>query len=372
MNKKYLLLIAFTLMFGLGAFAQAPNPIGYQLGIRGANNLPLANKGVRVRVSILDSSINGPVQFTEIHQVTTNATGIVRVDIGRGNSTLGNFFGINWAGAPKFLRSEVDTGTGTFSLLSTTPFLSVPYAAYAQSGTNGVPAGGSHGQVLARCNGQIVWTNAGLCPGESPYFLAGSVFCNGVPTVINEVINPTTGRTWMDRNLGAARLALNKTDTGAYGDLFQWGRRMDGHQCRNSGTTSNLSLIDTPSHANFILTTTTPSDWRSGQNVNLWQGSIGANNPCPLGFRLPTESEMLAERASWGSSSSIGAFASPLKWVEAGSRLQDGTLSIENNLGFYWSSTISGTRSVYLNISSGAAITPGWRGAGMSVRCIRH
>ena len=46
----------------------------------------------------------------------------------------------------------------------------------------------------------------------------------------------------------------------------------------------------------------------------------GINNPCPAGFRLPTNTELETERLSWGSQNSAGVFASPLKLVAAGWR----------------------------------------------------
>jgi len=33
----------------------------------------------------------------------------------------------------------------------------------------------------------------------------------------------------MDRNLGATQVATSSTDENSYGDLYQWGRRADGH-----------------------------------------------------------------------------------------------------------------------------------------------
>jgi len=40
------------------------------------------------------------------------------------------------------------------------------------------------------------------------------------PTLPVEVYNPTTGETWMDRNLGAFRRAISSGDNLAYGDLY--------------------------------------------------------------------------------------------------------------------------------------------------------
>ena len=133
----------------------------------------------------------------------------------------------------------------------------------------------------------------------SSQYPAGSVFCANGPTAIVDVTNPSTGKTWMDRNLGASQVATSSTDAASYGDLYQWGRRADGHQCRTSPTTATLSSVDQPAHGNFILAPNAPNDWRSPQNTNLWQGVSGVNNPCPSGYRIPTETELNNERLSW-------------------------------------------------------------------------
>jgi uncharacterized protein (TIGR02145 family) len=194
------------------------------------------------------------------------------------------------------------------------------------------------------------------------------------PTAIVDVTNPITGKTWMDRNLGASQAATSSTDALAYGDLYQWGRRADGHQFRNSTTTSNLSSIDQPSHGNFILANNEPFDWRSPQNPNLWQGVNGVNNPCPSGYRLPTETEWNAERASWISNDAAGAYASPLKLPMAGHRSSsDGSISSNGTYGAYWSSTVFGTESSAMDfVSSNAAIDPEVRRVGYCVRCIKN
>jgi uncharacterized protein (TIGR02145 family) len=186
-----------------------------------------------------------------------------------------------------------------------------------------------------------------------------------------------TGRVWMDRNLGASRVATSPTDTLAYGDLYQWGRGADGHQLRTSNVTSTLSTTDNPSHGYFILTSTSsddwPYDWRNPPNINLWQGKVGINNPCPAGFRLPTASEWETERASWASNDSAGALASPLKIVAAGYRHRgDGTVSKTGSYGFYWASTVDNSYASYLFFYSDyAQVRPTFRTFGFSVRCIQ-
>ena len=177
----------------------------------------------------------------------------------------------------------------------------------------------------------------------------------------------------MDRNLGASQVATSSTDEQAYGDLYQWGRRSDGHQCRNSATTATLSSVDQPAHGSFITTNSGNHDWRSPQNNNLWQGINGTNNPCPTGYRLPTETEINAERLSWSANTSLGAFASPLKLPMAGYRYRsNGSLLDVGFLGFYWSSTVSGTYSRFLYFgSSSAGMSTFTRADGYSVRCLK-
>jgi uncharacterized protein (TIGR02145 family) len=190
-----------------------------------------------------------------------------------------------------------------------------------------------------------------------------------------DVTNPTTGKTWMNRNLGASQVATSSTDQNAYGDLYQWGRRADGHQCRTSPTTGTLSSVDQPAHGNFILAPNSPNDWRSPQNTNLWQGVNGVNNPCPSGYRLPTDAELNGEQSSWvGGYNSSGAFASVCKWTLAGSRGINGTLNGIGVNGYYWSSTISGNTSRHFDFTSSYAFTNAtlFRANGLTVRCLKN
>ncbi len=214
------------------------------------------------------------------------------------------------------------------------------------------------------------WYSFG-CIGSYP---PGARHCGGTPTAIVDVTNPTTGKTWMDRNLGASRVATDSTDALAYGDLYQWGRFADGHQCRDSDQTSELSSTDNPGHGDFIATNSFGiHDWRTPKNDNLWQGVNGINNPCPKGYRLPTEAEWQDELKSWGSTNATGAFNSPLKLPKAGYRDYNlGNFGGSDQVGNYWSSTVQSTNSYYLYFNdNNANLNQGYRAQGYSVRCIK-
>jgi hypothetical protein len=185
----------------------------------------------------------------------------------------------------------------------------------------------------------------------------------------------------MDRNLGASQVATSSTDINSFGDSYQWGRPSDGHQCRTSSTTTILSSSNQPGNSYFILLTTGShsiapyQDWRSPQNINLWQDSSGVNinNPCPNGYRIPTWPELNNERLSW-SNNITGAFASPLKFTAGGGRNgNSGSFVNVNSVGVYWSSTINTTTSFHLNFNNfGSNLNSTNRSQGLSVRCIKQ
>ncbi len=210
----------------------------------------------------------------------------------------------------------------------------------------------------------------------------GTVHCNPQNrTAVVEVINPTTGKIWMDRNLGAEQVATSSTDALAYGDLYQWGRGADGHQCRNSGTRSTISSLDKPGHDDFILvpTSSATDDWRNPQNNNLWQGINGINNPCPNGFRVPTATEFTSERESWSSNNSVGALNSILKLPLSGFRERDtGVISLVaegRDYGMLWTSSVvtnDNEAQFFAYWSGNAFINPYPRSRGYSLRCIKN
>jgi len=195
---------------------------------------------------------------------------------------------------------------------------------------------------------------------------------NGATVTYGVLISPKTGRKWMDRNLGASRVATSASDSLAFGDLFQWGRLADGHQLRTSDTTSVLSTTDVPVNSKFILALNNPAtDWRSPSNDNLWQGSHGVNNPCPIGWHVPFASEWQAET---GIVDSTSAYAQLKLTATSGYRFLDGTF-VGKTTGRYWTaSPISNGGTTYLlrvNATTVTSNTVIQRGDGLSIRCIR-
>ena len=458
MRKLFTSLMAVLLIGSV--IAQAPEKMSYQAVIRNTGGTLVTSTQIGMEINIRQGSATGTVVYTETQTPTTNANGLVSIEIGGG----AGFSTINWASDDYFIETKtaVVAPLTTYTITGVSQLLSVPYALYAKTAENGITTAQANeiaantlkvgitaqqatditannakvGITTAQANeiaantlkvgitsqqatdirantakvgitraqadaitantakvgvtpgtqaGQMQYWNGSawvtVAAGNSGQILS---FVGGVPTWITvsglttagptDVYNPSTGKIWMDRNLGATQVATSSTDAASYGDLYQWGRGTDGHQIRTSTTTTTLSSTDQPGNGNFILAPSSPNDWRSPQNDNLWQGVSGINNPCPSGYRLPTETELDAERLSWSANTSAGAFASPLKLPMAGLRLHsDGSLLNVGTRGRYWGSTVSGAGSRLLRLDgSNALMFTDNRANGYSVRCIKE
>ena len=333
--KKILLSLIAIATISLSSFGQAPEGFKYQAVVRDAGGLISNNQAVGMRLTVQQGSIGGTPVYTETFSTTTNAYGLVNLEIGTGTTT-DDFTAIDWANGPYFMETAVDfLGGMTWVVMGTSQLMSVPYALHSKTAENvindlvddadadpanelqdwsnlpNIPADFSDNiddvddadadpvnelQTISEANGVLSLSNGGgsvtltdadatnelqtlsvsatgdtlylqnggfvIIPGISAAnasgggggtYPTGSVFCASGATAIVDVTNPTTGAIWMDRNLGATQAATSSTDADAYGDLYQWGRFSDGHQCRTSNTTATLSSVDQPAHGDFIL-----------------------------------------------------------------------------------------------------------------------
>lgn len=125
--------LVLTLLLISQAFAQSPEAFKYQAVVRDANNAPLAWQTVKVRISILQIDVNGPVVYQEVHDATTSALGLISLNIGEGGVLSGVFADIDWGLYQHFLQIEIDeTGGTNYYVLGTSQLLSVPYALFAK------------------------------------------------------------------------------------------------------------------------------------------------------------------------------------------------------------------------------------------------
>ncbi|WP_412466151.1 hypothetical protein [Pedobacter sp. KLB.chiD] len=138
--KKKLLFTLLSIGFALAVSAQTPQQFNYQGAARNTNGTPLANKNIALRISILDASATGTMQYSEVRNVVTNGLGLYAVAIGSAGASAvsGTIAGVTWANGLKFVKVEIDPENGAnFTLAGTAQLLSVPYALYAANGPVG-------------------------------------------------------------------------------------------------------------------------------------------------------------------------------------------------------------------------------------------
>ena len=331
MRKLFTILVAVLLTATV--WAQSPEKMSYQAVIRDASDNLITDTQIGMQISILQGSASGTAVYVETQVPTTNANGLVSLEIGAGTVESGDFATIDWANGPYFIKTEtaVEAPLTTYTITGTSQLLSVPYALHAKTAetvtggitetdpvysawdkTTGisitesqisdlgnyietetdpsVPIGTQIGE-MQYWNG-TAWVTVAATENEG----ATLQMIGGIPTWVGgtpptpNVTNPTTGEIWMDRNLGASQVATSSTDANAYGDLYQWGRAADGHESRTSATTSTNATATSavPNDGNawdgfFITEGSYPYDWLTPQDDNLWQGVSGTNNPCPSG-----------------------------------------------------------------------------------------
>ncbi|MBQ9245521.1 hypothetical protein IJ182_04555 [bacterium] len=187
---------------------------------------------------------------------------------------------------------------------------------------------------------------------------------------------------FLDRNLGA--LSNDITSSDSWGDLYQWGRKTDGHEKRLSDTTNTISANFTQAGNEFIVDSARANDWIAYPKDDLWNDKAQTNNPCPCGYRLPTEKEWRAvldlgyEIKPTGTGAyyiSIGNGV--LKLPCAGLRNAfTGNFQYQGMRGYYWAGDVSSkgmSSGIDFNkseITTNVTIY-GFRAFGRSVRCVK-
>jgi len=137
MKKVFSILLAVFLTATV--WAQSPNKMSYQAVIRNSSDALVTNTQIGLEVNIRQGTTSGTVVYTETQTPTTNANGLVSIEIGGGSG----FNTIDWANGPYFIETKTDPAGGTnYTITGTSQLLSVPYALYAANA--GTATGGGN------------------------------------------------------------------------------------------------------------------------------------------------------------------------------------------------------------------------------------
>jgi hypothetical protein len=166
--KKIYSIVA-GLLLTASVFAQAPEKMSYQAVIRNSSNTLITSAPVGMKISVLQGTSTGIAVYVETQTPSTNANGLLSLEIGTGTIVTGTFVGINWSAGPYFFKTETDpTGGTNYTITNTNQLLSVPYAMYSANSGSSTP--GPQGPAGLLPNGNS--------SGNTPYW-------NGTNWVVN-------------------------------------------------------------------------------------------------------------------------------------------------------------------------------------------
>ena len=130
---KRLFTILITVLFSVALFAQTPQKMSYQAVIRNSSNALVISTPIGMQISILQGTSTGTPVYVETQAPTTNANGLVTIEIGGGTIVSGSFAGIDWTAGPYYIKTEIAVVAPltTYTITGVTQLLSVPYALHA-------------------------------------------------------------------------------------------------------------------------------------------------------------------------------------------------------------------------------------------------
>ncbi|MBR5436140.1 MAG: hypothetical protein IK120_04675 [Muribaculaceae bacterium] len=129
--KKIILTMAMAIL-AMVSFAQIPQTFSYQGVVRDADSKIVAEKPITVNVQILQGTDDGTAVYSESHEVTTNANGLMSFELGSKDAE--KFAKIDWSNAPYFVKTVAEFDGK--QIQGVTPLLAVPYALYAAKAGN--------------------------------------------------------------------------------------------------------------------------------------------------------------------------------------------------------------------------------------------
>jgi hypothetical protein len=170
MMKKVFTIIAVVLLTAT-AWAQAPQKMSYQAVIRNSSNVLITNTQIGMEINIRQGSPTGTVVYTETQTPTTNANGLVSVEIGGG----ANFSTIAWGSDTYYIETKtaVVAPLTTYTITGVSQLLSVPYALNAKT-AEGVSGSQSGAETKVTQGTNVTVTGNGTT--ATPYVISSNGF----------------------------------------------------------------------------------------------------------------------------------------------------------------------------------------------------
>lgn len=365
MKLKYIMKLVFLLT--IGTINAQENCISYQAVVRALNGAVVSDTNLYLRIN-LEMQSTGELVFQEVHNVSTDASGWFKMNIGCGTSTFGSFGNINWGGdalqVSLFRQHQVD-----WELIATQALMSVPYALQARST-----------QLRVSITGDSLWigNQYTIVPGVS----AANVPDNLVFDIDGNAYEIVTvdGQEWMKTNLKCSHYKNGDIIPSALTDL-DWGSTLSG--------------------ASAVYNNDPTKEFTYGKLYN-WYAVTDSRGLCPTGWHVPSDAEWtslilfldpatnttcsgcfqstiaggaLKYTGNWNIPNTGASNASGLGFLGGGDKLSTGGYLNLDNQGYYWSSTASGLNNAWYRRlsynSTNVARLNDTKSDGFSVRCVK-
>ncbi|KYH06601.1 hypothetical protein A1704_23665 [Chryseobacterium cucumeris] len=358
------------------------------------------NDGTYNAVNFFSTGVTGLMASLPSGTLNTGNGNFVFNITGTPNSAGTANFDITIAGKSCSFSIPVTTLSGSVSSLNCGSAIfspSVITQGTAYSGTMSLPYSGGNGQAypqesfvqngltftrpagtLANGNGSLVYNVAGTASSAGvmsvPISFAGqSCSVNATVTGGLTTVMPGNPQAWMRHNLGAdTSLDPDVPVQGIHGNYYQWGRAaVVADASTPSGVITSWNTTEAPTES-----------WSDTSKT--------VNDPCPVGFRVPTRQQWL-NLVNNTISSNIGAFnnsdtnfGSGKVLVGGGNKLTfpitgerryvDGSLFARGMTARYWTSTeypsIYGYNTYFDFGTVNASSSYAYKTSGYAVRCI--
>lgn len=271
---KKIITICAAIIMTASLWAQSPEKMSYQAVVRDGSNNLVTSSAVGMQISILQGSPSGTAMYVETQTPTTNANGLVSIEIGAGTVVSGDFTTINWANGPYFIKTETDPAGGiSYTITGISQLLSVPYALHAKTAetvTGGItetdPVFGAsvasgitetdttnwnnkQDQLVAGTNITIVGNTISATGGSSNDFYLGQDTLGGIVFYI-----------YLDVNGVQRGLIVSKTET-----TDQW---------QSTTSTTNANRTEDGEYNTGLMTNSPAKTWVTGLGADWYLPSI--------------------------------------------------------------------------------------------------
>ncbi len=334
--KKYFILLAAVLLSAI-LWAQGPQKFSYQSVVRDAEGKLVKETQVGMKISILKDTTQ-TVVYSETQTPTTNANGLLSVQVG-GGTTEDDFSTIDWANGPSFIKVCIDPegGDNYTAIQSISELLSVPYALYAESSSKADQAIADIQEVLNR-NGMA---QADFISGRTvssavdnstdirfvakPGFTATNYSWDYGDGNTLETTDPGNNYTYADATQGAYNVTLTASNntlsntitkydwvivadsiienesSGKYSGLFKYGDQtwlVGSYITKKDSADNSIAIMTSQQQWNDAIAAKPDTAIRCYANFDPATGVLlmsygAAKSACPPGFHLPTVAEWL-------------------------------------------------------------------------------